>query len=1037
MDDELNTVMQGYNGVEQPTDDDEEFWSYARASFKVNDFLRLTPINLQSPSAMAAAVVASHCQSEWALDIDLDTTIIATTFMEDPRYHQVPYRANVAHSMSLTQALLTNWQQNGSGDWFDHLGHLQGHHEQGFDTHIVAEKLPAHECVAYEAIYRVSSPQRYDATTQLPIRADRFKQFIWNQSQQSVYLTYLQRFWEAYSDDYRDMLKAALLKAAYIQAEQNTLTVEHKNMVLDAIGIARDQDWGSLSFDTLELASGNGRVTLSELLIHGYRAADIMVIRSVDSPQVLLYIPGNSSPIHGFKNENELKDWVAALCRHPGKRRAFEAHFSAADDADGFFYSGLHTALEGIAVWPKLLNSSTGAWNPRKIVQFSEPLQASPFQHFKDRIKAKSQEDAIQISTHAEYWTHEAAVGLVGCLTVVGPLAIVFPEALPVVIGLSLALIGLGSYEAITGHTLKERQQGVGHAVFGVLNALPLLGKGARAVETGVETGLVEVETLPGDYEVPGATDVVKPQPVPVFRPEPPGLRSLDAKMRRLLRNLEAPQEIPGLMAGEPSGIHRVDGKSFIELHDQAYRVEWVPQERQYRIRSAEDPRTWGPFVRIGDQQYWDLDLRLGLRGGESFDGSRLPGVDAGPSVPEPAVEPMIQLQPRDLKIQVELPLDGISIEQVASRETGVIKEKYFIVLNGRKTGVYYDADNFCWQVDSATPDPVWLDKSGEWKTGQMSDFRKVEAKLPQSRRFEIYHFPRLPRLPTDAQPISRVIHHIWMGERAPGAGLLENIQRNMRVSPDLRFEFHIDIDEPGAFDQLSEHFSGYPNMRISRLTDEPFYADFLSGENGEAFNYFRHAENRNYAAASDILRYRLVNEYGGIYMDCDDTIARSFADVPLKAAPHDVLLGARLDSESLSYRGPGNSHFASHPDNPVLKRVLDEIKVRFDREKLDNKAFFSARRPFIDNTSEALRSASKARMKPYMTRISELTGPKLFSDVLRITRPDYFDLLDRSYVPIDEVLSVPYIDRLNDAVDFYFPFKGRAKIQPGSSNDW
>jgi hypothetical protein len=61
------------------------------------------------------------------------------------------------------------------------------------------------------------------------------------------------------------------------------------------------------------------------------------------------------------------------------------------------------------------------------------------------------------------------------------------------------------------------------------------------------------------------------------------------------------------------------------------------------------------------------------------------------------------------------------------------------------------------------------------------------------------------------------------------------------------------------------------------------------------------HSDNRNYAAASDILRYRLIDEYGGIYLDCDDTIDVSFAGAPLKAGPNDVLLGRRLEESRKS----------------------------------------------------------------------------------------------------------------------------------------
>ncbi|WP_373270979.1 dermonecrotic toxin domain-containing protein [Pseudomonas syringae] len=1041
MDDEYATNLDAVH----PVNDDDPyaaFWERVREDFSVSDYFRLKKITLQSPATQACDDIRQECLSRWGVEVEPDETLIATVYLEDPRVYPVPLRANVAHSMTLTQALLCNWQQKGNGDWFDHLGHLQAHRDHGFNCRVVDEKLTASECVAYEAVYRKTSPQRYDSTTHLSIRADAFKHYVWDHNLQSRYLTYLQQFWQAHSKDYNLMLKAGLFRAACLQADEHTLKAEHKAMILEALGVPDNQGWDELSFDAFLTAPVSRRVTISELIVYGYSAVDLMVIRSADSPTVLLYIPGNSSPIHAFMNEHALKDWIGQLCRDPVKRRLFEAHFSAADDDDGFFYSGVATALQGFAVYPKLLNAATGAWNPRKLVQFGEPLHPWPFSHFKDRIKAKSESDALQkIRGHGDYWKAEVSSGLSECVSVLGGIAIVFPELMPVFAGLSVVLAGLGVDQVRNGRTLEERQAGLGRVVFGVLNALPIVAEEAAPIEAGLDAGFID--EAGGGYEISGPVMPFEPSiengHAPVFRAQPPALSSLDAKMRRLLRALEAPCEWPEIAQGEFAGVYPVQGKHYIELHDRVFRVEWIAQEKQFRIRSPSDPRVWGPYVKTLDTGYWDLDLKPGLRGGESFDGSHLPPISEPIDAPVSVTpdEPEIPLQRREAKVQVELPLDGVSTEEVPSAETGAIKEKYFIRLNGVNTRIYYDADNGCWKTDSALAKPVWLDPNGQWKSGSLKMFRSVETSFPQSKRYEIYTFPRLPELPTEAQPVSRVIHHLWMGDSVPGDELLKNIQRNMSVSPGVRFHLHIDIDAPQAYDQLSDYFREHPEMHISHLKDEPFYADFLNGENGEAFHYFRHSENHNYAAASDILRYRLINEYGGIYVDCDDEIASSFAGAELLAGPNDVLLGTRLDAPSLSYTGPGNSHFASHPDNPVLRRVLKEITRRFERERQANKAFFTTPRPVMNNATEALRLASKARMKPYMTRISELTGPRLFSDVLREARPDYFDLLDRSYSPVDEVLSVAYIERLNNAVDFYFPFKVKAQIKAGSSNQW
>lgn len=64
-------------------------------------------------------------------------------------------------------------------------------------------------------------------------------------------------------------------------------------------------------------------------------------------------------------------------------------------------------------------------------------------------------------------------------MSVLGGVAIVFPELIPVIAGLSLALVGLGVDAAVNGRTLDARQTGLGRIAFGVLNALPIIAEGA------------------------------------------------------------------------------------------------------------------------------------------------------------------------------------------------------------------------------------------------------------------------------------------------------------------------------------------------------------------------------------------------------------------------------------------------------------------------------------------------------------------------------------------------------------------------------
>jgi hypothetical protein len=214
--------------------------------------------------------------------------------------------------------------------------------------------------------------------------------------------------------------------------------------------------------------------------------------------------------------------------------------------------------------------------------------------------------------------------------------------------------------------------------------------------------------------------------------------------------------------------------------------------------------------------------------------------------------------------------------------------------------------------------------------------------------------------------------------------------------------------------------------MTISKLQDEAFFDGFTSDpRTSAAFSYFRRGEFENFAAASDILRYRLIREYGGIYMDCDDVIGRSFSGAELLAGPHDVLVGSTLESPTLSFKGPGNSHFASRPGNPVFRQMEQEIHTRFATQQANLEALASARHQ------------SSAAMAAYMTQISEVTGPTLFLDVLKETRPDYADILDDGFEIDTNVYSSEYYERLNQVKAFYRPFASRFRIFPGTENSW
>jgi Glycosyltransferase sugar-binding region containing DXD motif len=1012
----------------------------------VDDYFKTLQVRYEAPAEYARETVRTYAQRKWGISLDPDEMVISTLYIETAG-RLAPFNANVAFSMTLTEAMLRNWQQNGSGEFLEHLGTLKPYREGGYAVNLSPHPLPLWDCIAYEAVYRKTTPQRYDASTHLPMRADEFKQYVWDSNLQAHYLTLLDTFWREHEDNYNLLIKGALLKAAYTQAAKGALSVEDKKLVLNAMGLDANQAWDSLTYEHFLNAPLSDSITFRELIIYRYVATDIIVIRDEATGRVILYIPGNSSPLHGFDSEALAKAWIGQQCRDPRKRKSLESHFKMEDDADGPFLSGLHAALMGLAVYPKFLNQATGYWPPQSTIKFGPAVGPWPFSHFRRNLQDRLTSDGVQsIRTRSDYWKDAAAHGVTNSIVVLGLVAMVAPEVIPALLVMSTALIGLGIDKAVEGRTLEEKQQGLEHIEFGVLNALPIAAgkviEGAIDASQAVARGAEEsTEVAQSGRSLPVETNEatrLAEQDVRVsvddhersFGIEPPGLRSLQPVMRAKLNALEYTLPLEGSTSSTlGAGVFQVfdeppEIKNFIRLHSKVYRVEWVDAAKQFRIVAPSGDGAPGPFVKLSGGR-WDLDLKLGLRGGDSFDGTlvaetQIPNI-FGPQV----VEPPIILQPNIPKVQIDIPIDGVE----------KVEGHYFISLNGKRVSVYFDADPevACWKTSPI--DYVWRDGTGKWRSGDAAAYKKIENKIVQSVNYEIYTFPRLPKLPENATPINREVHHIWMGSRLPSDELLTNISRNAGRSPDLKFILHIDIDSPTALDELSARFINHPSVHISPLKEEPFFNEFLKSKYQKMFNYFRHGDYQNLAAASDILRYRLIYEYDGIYMDCDDVLSASFVGVPLNAGPSDVLMGNRINASLVDYVGPNTSHFASHAGNPVLNQLLEEMHLRFLNE---DPAFFTTPRPRIDNSTEELRVATKKKMGPYMKKIFELTGPGLFSDVISKARPDYFDLLARGdRMNTSTIVATAYTEHFEAARDFYFPFKRKAPIFSGSANEW
>lgn len=1052
----------------------------------LSNWLDQQNVRYESPREYARAQAQSFLFQHLLDDTDPDDLLITTLYING--LDAVPQRANIAHSLTLTDALMSNWQQSGNGQLLDHLSTLRHYRDGGYPARISPAPLGLWDCFAYEAIYRKTSPQRFDATTHVPLDPVVFKAYVWEADLQAHYEAELTRFWAKHGADYNLLIKAALLKSAYVQNAEGSLSTEDKSLILRSLGLDPGQKWETLTFKQFVDAPLDHHITFRELIVYRYVATDIIVVRDEHTDRLVVYFPGNSSPLHGFADLPALAAWFALQCKDPRRRKALERHFSLEDDPDGLFYTGLHKALAGLAMYPHLLDQASGYWNPSGEIHLGAALSPWPFSHFRQNLQTRLEKDGRQlIRNRADYNKEVAAQLLSDAIAAAGAIAMVVPYTWVPLAAMSVALIGLGADEVIHGRTLEEKKNGTGRIVFGVLNAVPAIIEGA-----GTAHSFLGAAARAGDKAIPGTADEVssviatrgkadqdaavakheqvqadhadevvdhaKESPAQradrlsheeqqrlaasrqraarydsatAFGVEPQGLRELTPETRKSLAQFEYDAPL------DPSGAWKIDelgavyeardpvtGRPlyYARVHSKLYPVERVQAVGQYRIYALDDPTLKGPYVKRLNGFYSDIDLRPGLRGGDSFIGEL-------PQAAPPAGKSGITLTTAKPPLTIEIPMDGIETRWTEGPDGGLVR-RYFANNVPAGTKVTYNAEVGCWEAGNDKF--LWLDNKGRWRTGTEKAYLEIKDKLKAEVRNLWYSFRRVPGIPANAEPIEQMVHQVWLGRQLPDESLIKTIKANMSISPELKFTMHVDIDDIEALGKLSPHehlqnvFADYPNMTISRLQDEPFFRGFMGDpDTWAAFSYFRQGESANYAAASDILRYRLIREYGGIYMDCDDIIGRSFSGGELLGGPNDVLVGGTLESPTLSFKGPGNSHFASRPGNPVLREMELEIQVRFSRQRAELEALKSSRHQ------------STTGLAGYMKQISEITGPKLFFDVLKRTRPDYADLLNDGFMIDFNVYSSEYYRLLERVKAFYRPFTSRFRIFPGAANSW
>lgn len=422
---------------------------------------------------------ANQALRQWAANrgLDIDPQQLDVVSL---RYQWWPgrgWQGVVTQKIGLTEAMLSNWQGESNNDWLGALihqpwaGHLLGRIN-------LVEALHPGPYSVYNGLFRRSPAQQYSPETRIDISIEALPDFIWNLDFHATYRAQLDHYWAQARSGHRTLAQMAFIAACNHQVAEGSL----------------DEPGRLLAWQAANQLPRSTGFRARPLNIYGYAATDLIYLQDQQSPHVLLYIPGNASPLHSFTSEAAMKAWIAQQCKTPEVRDALARHFALADQPDGLDFSGLRTALEGLGAWPAIHRLSPdrpgfttdGRWSPADYVNYrpdtySPVLDDDLFGALTERQRLRTLADADSlITTRSDVRKANWRDYMMNTTNLLAPLVIVVPELGLLLAGSSLAQFSLALDGVVNGHSLQEQADNVEVASFGLLNAQPLIFDGVR-----------------------------------------------------------------------------------------------------------------------------------------------------------------------------------------------------------------------------------------------------------------------------------------------------------------------------------------------------------------------------------------------------------------------------------------------------------------------------------------------------------------------------------------------------------------------------
>lgn len=585
-------------------------------------------------------------KEKWGADIDPQTVLLVTL---DYNYKGHPeqdgiQQGRVASSQSLLQALLADYQTVGDGRFAETAFGLYTPPAIGPSVRIVqnVDEFADHGSGnhhTYEGLYRQTLPQTYGPLTQMALTPADFKKWVWELDLQGLYKAYLEQAWP--SDDelaapapyaLRTSVKAAYVMTAWLQRHEQRLTEKGLALALQAAGLPPGQAWGNLTIEQLQAATSSAPgIAQSRLKLYRYVATDIWCFSDGSGSRIVMYVPGNSSPLHEFTDVSQLRQWVVTQGQAAATKQALASHFAEEDREDGTFHAGVLTALDGMAIYPQKHHltqeagffNDDGYWDPARYIGLDhQPPTQDPFAQLVQTMKhaAVASIKTIRDDGQVNRDNLSAVVEpMVQWINRFGPLALFVPggEGLLALAGLIDA--GYGLNQAINGETSSQRAQGVTRTVFGLLNALPIVGAVATVKGDAADTAaLLKVEHEPDETSTaPSIAPLLDPvvavsplQPIrlQLLRGIGSPVASLSDELLLQIGKVSAIDDdmLRLIQAGRPPTPLLADTISRFQLDQELAQVDLLPSRRTelFNQRYEALQHSEQEWVRLFQQQY-------------------------------------------------------------------------------------------------------------------------------------------------------------------------------------------------------------------------------------------------------------------------------------------------------------------------------------------------------------------------------------------------------------------------------------------------